>query len=150
MRYWGARGGRATARVSRASRALQRPLDLAGLEAAGADVGPRGDATDEDAHALQVGVEAALRGHHGVAAVVAEAGLSPAQGADFRHVAGGPLHRAQGRMVARVNACSIPEAGPHAKPPSAPAGSVGRAWARRSAPRRAGSRAAGAARPFPS
>src|SRR3712207_9010550 len=40
-----------------------------------------GDPVDQDPHALEVRLEAPLRGHHRVAAVVPVAGLAPAQGA---------------------------------------------------------------------
>src|SRR3954469_13908015 len=66
-------------------RVSESALDLARLEAAGADVGALGDTLDEDAHALQVRFEAALGRHHRVAPVVAEAGLATAQRADFGH-----------------------------------------------------------------
>src|SRR4029079_650674 len=64
---------------------LNRLLDLAGLEAARTDVGTRGTAVQHDADALQVGVEAALRRDHGVAAAVTEAGLLPTDGANLAH-----------------------------------------------------------------
>jgi len=63
-------------------------LDLAGLEAARADVRPLRLAGEEDANALKVRLEAPLRGDHGVAPVVAEAGFLAADGADLGH--GGP------------------------------------------------------------
>src|SRR6185295_15364423 len=64
---------------------LNRLLDLAGLEAPRADVGTRGTAVQHDADALQVGVEAALRRDHGVAAAMTEAGLLPADRANLAH-----------------------------------------------------------------
>src|SRR5207245_7473187 len=64
---------------------LERSLHLAALQAAGADVRAADDAVHEDAHALEVRIEAAARGHHGVAPVVAEARVTAAERADFRH-----------------------------------------------------------------
>src|SRR5580765_7368064 len=58
-------------------------LHRAALEAAGADVCPGRLPLQENADALEVRVEAALRGHHGVAPVVTEAGLLPADCADL-------------------------------------------------------------------
>src|SRR5438270_12135368 len=55
------------------------------LQAAGADVGPGRLAVEEDANPLEVRVEAALRGHHRVAPVIAEARLLSADGADLGH-----------------------------------------------------------------
>src|SRR5664279_534640 len=52
-------------------------LDLAGLEAARADVGALGRAVHEDPDLLEVRVEAALGGDHRVASVLAETGLLP-------------------------------------------------------------------------
>src|SRR5436305_15159240 len=66
-------------------RRLDGLLDLAGFEAARADVGARGLALEQDADALEVRVEAALRGDHRMAPVVTEAGLLPANGADLGH-----------------------------------------------------------------
>src|SRR5690348_2338548 len=65
--------------------ALEGPLHLAALEAAGADVGAANDAVHQDAHALEIRIEAAARGHHRVASVVAEARVTAAERADFRH-----------------------------------------------------------------
>src|SRR5689334_21825802 len=76
-------------------RELNRLGDLAALEAACADVGARRLPVEHDADALQVRVEAALRGDHRVAPVVTEARLLPADGANLGHrprsVAEGPL-----------------------------------------------------------
>src|SRR5436190_19280366 len=58
--------------------ALDGLLDPAALQAARADVGPRRLPAEENANALQVRVEAPLRGHHRMASVVAERGLLPA------------------------------------------------------------------------
>src|SRR6516164_3081314 len=66
---------------------LEGLLDLAGLEAARADVGARRLALDQDADALEVRLEAPLRGDHRVAPVVTEAGLLPTDCADLRHPA---------------------------------------------------------------
>src|SRR5207249_11060021 len=60
-------------------------LHLAALEAAGADVCPGRLALEEHADALQVGVEAALGGHHRVAPTVTEAGLLPTDCAALGH-----------------------------------------------------------------
>src|SRR6266852_4809087 len=51
--------------------------DLAGLEAARADVRARRLPVEHDADALEVRVEAALGGDHRVAPVISEAGLLP-------------------------------------------------------------------------
>src|SRR5438105_6329654 len=78
---------RGAGRVARRAEApLERLLDLAGLEAARADVGARRGAVELDADALEVRVEAPLRGHHRVAPVVTEAGLLAADCADLRHL----------------------------------------------------------------
>src|SRR5215210_2485977 len=69
-------------------RGLDGLLDLVALEAARADVRPRRLALQHDADALEVRVEAPLRGHHRVAPVVAEAGLLPADRADLGHGGG--------------------------------------------------------------
>src|SRR5205823_14250714 len=62
-----------------ASRLLRdRFCDFPGLEAPGADVRALGLPVQEDADALEVRVEAPLRGHHRMAPVVAEARLLPA------------------------------------------------------------------------
>ena len=53
-------------------------LHLAALEAAGADVGAAGDAVHEHPDPLEVRIEAAVRRHHRVGAVVPETGLLPA------------------------------------------------------------------------
>src|SRR5437588_8787497 len=60
-------------------------LGLVLLQAARADVGPGLLAAQEDANPLEVRVEAALRGHHRVAPVIAEARLLSADGADLGH-----------------------------------------------------------------
>src|SRR5207248_7026004 len=65
--------------------ALDGLLHLAGLQAAGADVGALRLAGEEDAHALQVRVEPPLRGDHRVAAVVPERGRLSADCANLRH-----------------------------------------------------------------
>src|SRR3712207_4161590 len=67
---------------------LERLGDLAGLEAAGADVRPRRLAVVEDPDLLQVRVEAPLRGDHGVAAAVPERGALAAHVTDLGHEAG--------------------------------------------------------------
>src|SRR5215207_11148854 len=59
--------------------------DLAGLEAACADVRALGLAAQVDANALEVRLEPSLRRHHRVAAAVPERGLLPADCADLRH-----------------------------------------------------------------
>jgi hypothetical protein len=59
--------------------------DLAGLEAARADVRPLRLALEQDADALEVRVEAAPRGDHRMAPVVAETGLLPTDCADLGH-----------------------------------------------------------------
>jgi hypothetical protein len=59
--------------------------DLAGLQATRADVLAPGGAPDVDADLLQVRVEAALGGHHRVAAAVPERGALLAHVADLRH-----------------------------------------------------------------
>src|SRR5205085_5037379 len=64
---------------------LERLLDLAGLEAARADVRARRLPGDEHADALEVRLEAPLGRHHRVAPVVAEAGLLTADRADLGH-----------------------------------------------------------------
>src|SRR3954465_7386736 len=65
--------------------ALKRLGDLAGLQAARADVdAPRG-LTHEDPHLLEVGIEAPLRGHHRVASAVAECRPATAAVTDLRH-----------------------------------------------------------------
>ena len=64
---------------------LERFCDLAGLEAAGADVRTLGLPAQVDADALEVRIEAALRGHHGVAAAVPERRFLPAHCTDLRH-----------------------------------------------------------------
>src|SRR5579885_863417 len=69
----------------RAGLRLDGFLDLAGLEAARADVGPGGLPVDDGPDVLQVRVEAPLRGDHGVAPVVPEARLLPANGANLGH-----------------------------------------------------------------
>src|SRR6266581_8719595 len=66
-------------------RRLDRLFDAAALQAARADVRPRGLPAEENANALEVRVEAPLRGHHRMAPVVAEARLLPANCADLRH-----------------------------------------------------------------
>src|SRR5215207_1906132 len=66
-------------------RRLDGLLDLAGLEAARADVGPLGLSAEQDANALEVRVEPPPRGDHRVAAVVPERGLLPADCAHLRH-----------------------------------------------------------------
>src|SRR6266404_3282859 len=59
--------------------------DFAGLETTRAHIGARRLAVDDGADVLEVRVEAPLRGDHGVAPVVPEPGLLPADGADLRH-----------------------------------------------------------------
>src|SRR4051794_38316642 len=83
--------GRAAGAEGCARRALNGLLDLAGLEAARADVGAGGLALQEHADALEIRVEAPLRGDHRMAPVVTETGLLPADCADLGH---------RGRMVA--------------------------------------------------
>src|SRR6185312_3365448 len=77
--------GSSTTSRRTSSRRLERLLDLAGLEAARADVGARRLALDQDADALEVRLEAPLRGHHRVTPVVTEAGFLPAACADLGH-----------------------------------------------------------------
>src|SRR3954463_13428397 len=60
-------------------------LDLAGLEALRAHVGTLGLALQEDAHSLEVRVEAPLRGDHRMAPMVAETGLLSTDCADPGH-----------------------------------------------------------------
>src|SRR5580765_7462983 len=79
-------------------------LNLVALEAARADIRARRLAVEQDADALEVRVEAPLRGNHRVAPVVAEAGLLPADCADLGHrrrsvatAAPHPRRRAAGR-----------------------------------------------------
>src|SRR5262249_25293249 len=60
-------------------------LDLAGFEAARADVRTGRATVEQHADALEVRVEAALRRDHGMAPAVAETRLLPADGADLRH-----------------------------------------------------------------
>src|SRR4051812_13200822 len=70
--------------------------DLAGLEAARADVHAPWRLAHEDPHLLQVGIEAALRGHHGVASAVAEPRAPTAAVTDLRHATAqcsGPIAR---------------------------------------------------------
>jgi hypothetical protein len=69
----------------RRKRLLDGLLDLVALEAAGADIGADGLAVQEDPDALEIRVEAAFRGHHRVASVVAETGLLPTDCADLGH-----------------------------------------------------------------
>src|SRR5437588_9039611 len=61
-----------TSRADSTDRALDGLQYLAGLQAAGADVLSPRSPVDEDPDLLEVGVEAALRGDHRVAAAVAE------------------------------------------------------------------------------
>ena len=72
---------------ARAGRRSESFLDLAGLEAARADVGARRAAFEQDPNPLEVRVEAAARCHHRVAPVVSEAGLLPTDRADLGHAA---------------------------------------------------------------
>jgi hypothetical protein len=65
--------------------ALERLLDLAGLEAARADVRPHRLPGDQYADALEVRLEAPLRRDHRVAPVVTEARLLATDCADLRH-----------------------------------------------------------------
>src|SRR4051794_14916059 len=65
--------------------ALNRFGDFVALEAASADVRAGRRALEEHTDPLEVGVEAALRGHHRVRAMVAEAGLLPTDCADLAH-----------------------------------------------------------------
>ena len=60
-------------------------LNLAGLEAARADVSAGRVAVEHDPNALEVRVEASLGGDHGVASAVAEAGLLATDCADLAH-----------------------------------------------------------------
>ena len=64
---------------------LEGLLDLAGLQALRADVCTSRPSVEDDADALEVGIEASLRGHHRVAPVVTEGRLLPADGADLGH-----------------------------------------------------------------
>src|SRR5256885_13505022 len=64
-------------------------LDLAGLEALRAHVGTLRLALQEDAHSLEIRVEAPLRGDHRMAPVVAETGLLSTDCADPGHRRGG-------------------------------------------------------------
>src|SRR5690348_11534329 len=78
-----------TARLDHArrtsARLLDGLLDLAGLQAACADVRPRRLAAQDHADTLEVRVEAPLGGDHRVASVVPEARLLPADCADLGH-----------------------------------------------------------------
>src|SRR4029079_113103 len=78
-------GAGRSARVALARVALERFRDLAGLEAARADVGTRRLAVQQYPDALQVRVEAPLRGNHRMAPVVTERRLLPADCADLGH-----------------------------------------------------------------
>src|SRR3954452_24877937 len=89
-----------------------RLLNLAALEAACAAVRPLRLSAQENADALEVRVEAALRGDHRVAPVVPEAGLLPADCAHLRH--GGrqcsgarPLAPRAGRAQLREDVCHL-------------------------------------------
>ena len=62
--------------------------DLAGLEAARADVDALGRPVEVDANPLEIRIEAALRCHHGVAAAVAERRALPTRVAYLGHRAG--------------------------------------------------------------
>src|SRR4051794_40660040 len=64
-------------------------LDLAGLQAARADVLAAGRPADLDADLLEVRVEAPLRRHHRVAAAVPERGPLSTHVTDLRHGAEG-------------------------------------------------------------
>ena len=66
-------------------RRSKRLRDLAGLEAARADVDAPWGLAHEDPHLLQVRIEAPLRGHHRVASAVAECRASTAAVTDLRH-----------------------------------------------------------------
>src|SRR5207248_8588975 len=68
-----------------AASGLDGLLDLAGLEAARADVRTLRLAVQDHPHALKVRVEAPLRRDHRMAPMVAEAGLFPADRADLGH-----------------------------------------------------------------
>src|SRR3954447_7814516 len=63
---------------ARAPRALQRLRDLAGLQAARADVDPARRLADHDPDLLEVRVEPPPRRHHRVAAAVSQGGALPA------------------------------------------------------------------------
>ena len=76
------RGRLRVARRPTGARGSDGLLDLAGLETARADVRPRRLALQEHADALEVRVEAPLRGHHRMAPVVAETGLLSTDCAD--------------------------------------------------------------------
>lgn len=60
-------------------------MHFAGLEAASADVRANGNTVLEDAQLLEVRVEAALRGDHGMTAVVTERWTTTTRGTDARH-----------------------------------------------------------------
>src|SRR4029453_9938770 len=64
---------------------LERLGDLAGLQAARADIHAARGLAHEDPHLLQVGIEAPLRGHHRVASAVAECRAPTAAVTDLRH-----------------------------------------------------------------
>src|SRR4051795_2548572 len=68
---------------ARAPRALQRLRDLAGLQAARADIDAARRLADDDPDLLEVRVEPPPRRHHRVAAVVAEGGALPAAVTDL-------------------------------------------------------------------
>src|SRR6188508_371396 len=91
--------------------------DFAGLETARTDVVAGRLAVEDEPDALQVRVEAALRGDHGVRPVVASRGLLPADGTDSGHAAAecstGPTD-AQGscdRDSGRLKRSAPPQAG---------------------------------------
>src|ERR687885_2737262 len=77
-------GSDGTARAASAP-GLQRLRDLAGLQAARADVDPARRLADHDADLLEVRVQPPLGRHHRVAAAVAEGGALPAAVTDLGH-----------------------------------------------------------------
>ena len=81
-------GDQHAARRSRRASSSSSLGDLAGLQAAGADVHPSRRTVDERPHLLEVRVEAALRRHHRVGAALAEGGALAAGVTDACHGAG--------------------------------------------------------------
>ncbi|GEM_PF-5566996 len=67
--------------------------DLAALEAAGADVGAQRGTVGDDADLLQVRIEPARGGAHGMTAVIPEARALSAHTADLRHQTPSSGHR---------------------------------------------------------
>src|SRR5262249_55430670 len=130
------RAGSFTRSRAKRLRASDRLDDLAGLEAARADVRARGLAVDQRADALQVGVEAPLRRPHRVAPVVTERRLLPADGADLRHAAAngsGRQSEPDGYRAAAARRCENRSAISSAvRTASAPFAILDAAWSSRS------------------